>query len=82
MIEEISADASLYLKAGSGFNSIIPVIWDEQSRIEDHAILRRGLNEIRGVIDSIIISRPAKMSVQLPVDAKQRSGPTRVAPRG
>jgi len=82
MIEEISADASLYLKAGSGFNSIIPVIWDEQSRIEDHAILRRGLNEIRGVIDSIIISRPAKMSVHLPVDAKQRSRPTRVAPRG
>lgn len=62
MIEEISADASLYLKAGSGFTSIIPVIWDDVSRIEDHPVLQRGLNEIRGVRDSVVISRPAKMT--------------------
>lgn len=66
MIEEISADAGLYLKAGSGFTNIIPVVWDNESRIEDHAVLQRGLNEIRGVRNSVIISRPAKMTaVQL-----------------
>ena len=66
MIEEISADASLYLKAGSGFTTLIPVIWDERSRTEEHSVLQRGLNEIRGVRDSVIVSRPAKMTAMQP----------------
>ena len=69
MIEEISADASLYLKAGSGFTTLIPVIWDERSRTEEHPILKRGLNEIRGVTDSVIVSRPAKMTAMQPTAA-------------
>ncbi len=65
------------MKAGSGFTTIIPVVWDEESRIEDDAVLQRGLNEIRGVRDSVIISRPAKMTATaLPV-AKQKARKTR-----
>lgn len=63
MIEQISADAGLYLKAGSGFTTMIPVIWDERSRIEEHPLLRRGLNEVPGVRHSVIVSRPAKMGL-------------------
>lgn len=75
MIEEISADASLYLKAGSGFTAVIPVIWDERSRVEEHPVLRRGLNEIRGVRDSVIVSRPAKMmAMQSTAGNRPRAG--------
>lgn len=62
MIEEISADVGLYLKPGSGFTSLIPVIWDDRSCTEDYPLLVRGLNEIRGVADTIIIARPGKMA--------------------
>lgn len=62
MIEEISEDASLYLVAGSRYDSIVPVIWDEGRRTEEHASLRAALQQIDGVRDAIIVARPSRMA--------------------
>lgn len=62
VIEEIASDSSLYLKPGGEFSSIVAVIWDEKSRVEEHATLQKGLKELPGVIDAIIVSRPGLMS--------------------
>lgn len=61
-IQEVSADASTYLQDGSGYSSIVAFVWDDEARTEEHAELRRGLMQIRGVVDAIIVSRPSKMT--------------------
>jgi hypothetical protein len=62
MIEEIAADTSLYLKKGSPYSNIIPVIWDEASRTEEHHKMVMGLKDLKGVSDAIVICRPAMMT--------------------
>lgn len=44
LIEEMAADASLYLTAGSNYKSIISFIWDDSRRTEEHDMLVRGLS--------------------------------------
>lgn len=61
MIEQIAADSSLYLKDGSQYRHIIPVIWDEAARTEEHAMMIQGLKQLRGVCDVVVVSRPAAM---------------------
>lgn len=61
VIEEIASDASLYLKPGGEFSTILAVIWDEAARVEEHATLQKGLRELPGVIDAVILSRPSLM---------------------
>jgi hypothetical protein len=64
MIEQIAEDASLYLVPGSRYDRIIPFIWDDSRRSEHHEDMLRGLRQIRGVLDAVIIPRPGTMEHQ------------------
>lgn len=68
VIQEVAADSGTYLQDGSGYNSIVAFVWDDEARTEEHDELRRGLMQIRGVEDAIIVSRPSKM-MRLPDEA-------------
>jgi hypothetical protein len=61
MISEIAEDASLYLKAGSPYKFIVPVIWDQAARTEEHGLLKSGLSEFHGVRGPTVVSAPAFM---------------------
>ena len=61
VIQEVAADASTYLQEGSGYRKIVAFVWDDVARTEEHAELRRGLMQIRGVEDAIVVARPSKM---------------------
>ena len=61
MIEQIAADASLYLAKGSNYHQILAFIWDDSCRSEEHDYMRNGLCQLRGITDSIIISRPGNL---------------------
>jgi REase_DpnII-MboI len=62
IIDEVASDTSLYLTKGTEYAGVIPFVWDDSRRVEEHALLRDGLLQIRGVLGAIIISRPGKMS--------------------
>ncbi|OPF64413.1 hypothetical protein BC358_06160 [Hydrogenophaga sp. H7] len=62
IIQEVAADAGTYLQDGSGFDTIVAFVWDDEARTEEHEELRRGLMQIRGVEDAIVVSRPSKMT--------------------
>jgi hypothetical protein len=62
IIDEIAADTSLYLTKGTDYAGVIPFVWDDSRRVEDHALLRAGLEKIQGILGAVIISRPGKMS--------------------
>lgn len=61
MVEQIAQDASLYLVPGSRYDKLIPFIWDDSRRTEHHEEMIRGLRQIAGVIDAVIVSRPGSM---------------------
>jgi hypothetical protein len=61
MIEQIGEDASLYLVPGSRYDTVIPFIWDDSRRTEHHGEMVRGLRQIGGVADAVILSRPGSM---------------------
>lgn len=61
MIEQIAADASLYLVEGSDYRQILPFIWDDSCRSEEHSYMRNGLRKLRGITDSIVVSRPGNL---------------------
>jgi len=62
MIEEIAEDASLYLVEVSDYDGLVPFIWDDSRRSEQHDEMVRGLRQIEGVLDAIVISRPGSMT--------------------
>jgi hypothetical protein len=61
LIEEIAADASLYLSKRSSYDNIIAFVWDDAAHTEQHAELQSGLEAIKGVTGATIVPRPAKM---------------------
>lgn len=61
VIEQIAADASLYLSKPGPYDNIIAVVWDDCSQTEQHHELSSGLESIRGISAAVIIPRPAKM---------------------
>lgn len=61
MIEQIAEDASLYLVPGSRYDRIVPFIWDDSRRTERHEEILRGLRQIRGIMDAVIVPRPGSM---------------------
>ena len=61
MVEQIAEDASLYLVPGSRYDRIIPFIWDDSRRTEHHEEMIRGLRQIAGVVDAVIVPRPGSM---------------------
>lgn len=62
MVEQIAEDASLYLVAGSKYDQLIAFIWDDSRRTEHHEEIIRGLRQISGVSDAIIVPRPGSMA--------------------
>jgi hypothetical protein len=62
VIDEVGSDASLYLKQGTDYSGIVVFVWDASRRTEEHALLREGLREIRGVLEAVIVSRPGRMA--------------------
>jgi len=62
IIEEIAADHSLYTTAGSLYDKIIAFIWDDSCSTEQHGELKQGLSKMPGIVGTVIVSRPAKMT--------------------
>ena len=62
IIEEIAADASLYGTDGR-WESLIPFVWDDSRRVEDHPTLIEGLRRLPMVHDAVAVSRPGRMDV-------------------
>ena len=60
IIEEIAADASLYA-TDRRWTSLIPFVWDEARRVEEHQKLIAGLKQLSMVIGAVVVSRPGKM---------------------
>ncbi len=60
IIEEIAADASLY-GADPEWRTLLPFVWDDSARTEEHADLVDGLRRLDMVYDAVIMARPGKM---------------------
>lgn len=60
VVEEIAADAALY-KVDPKWQVLIPFIWDDSRRSEDHPKLVEGLRKLDMVHDAVVLSRPGKM---------------------
>jgi len=61
LISQIGEDVSLYLKVGSPYRKILPVIWDQGRRTEQYDLLIAGLSEIRDVVNPVVVAQPAFM---------------------
>lgn len=62
IIDEVGSDTSLYLTKGTDYSGVIAFVWDASRRVEEHALLREGLRQIRGVLGAVVVSRPGRMS--------------------
>ena len=60
-ISQIAEDVSLYLKVGSPYRKVLPIIWDQARRTEQYDLLISGLSQIRDVVSPVIIAQPAYM---------------------
>lgn len=60
VIEEIAADASLYA-TDPRWTSLIPFVWDDARRVEEHQKLVAGLKQLPMVVGAVVVSRPGKM---------------------
>lgn len=60
MIDEIAQDVGLY-GTDPRWRAIVPFIWDDSARTEEHDKLTAGLKQLDKVIGAIVIPRPAKM---------------------
>jgi hypothetical protein len=61
MIEEIAADSSIYFVTGSPYTCLIPFIWDNARRTEEHESLINGLKQLPHVADAVVVARPGLM---------------------
>jgi hypothetical protein len=61
LISQIAEDVSLYLKRGSPYRKVLPIIWDQGRRTEQYDLLIAGLSEIRDVVSPVVIAQPAFM---------------------
>lgn len=80
VIEEIAADASLY-GTDARWTSLIPFVWDDARRLEEHQKLIDGLRQLPLVIDAVVVARPGKMDRPVPPSSSRigRSSTTRLA---
>lgn len=62
IIDEIAADVGLY-STDARWSALVPFIWDDSARTEEHAKLTAGLNQMNMVIGTIVVPRPGKMLV-------------------
>ena len=61
IISQIAEDVSLYLKVGSPYRKVLPIVWDQARRTEQYDLLISGLSQIRDVVSPVIIAQPAYM---------------------
>lgn len=61
LISQIAEDVSLYLKHGSPYKKVLPVIWDQGRRTEQYDLLITGLSEVRDVVTPVLVPQPAFM---------------------
>ncbi|MCP5286424.1 MAG: hypothetical protein H6933_16180 [Burkholderiaceae bacterium] len=61
LISQIGEDVSLYLKVGSPYRKVLPIVWDQARRTEQYDLLISGLSQIRDVVTPVIIAQPAFM---------------------
>jgi hypothetical protein len=62
MVRELAEDVGLYLTPDAPYDVIVPLVWDEGARTEEHAALISGLKTMKGIFDAVVVSRPALMS--------------------
>jgi hypothetical protein len=62
MVRELAEDVGLYLTPDAPYDVIVPLIWDEGARTEEHAALISGLKTMKGIFDAVVVSRPALMN--------------------
>lgn len=62
VIDEVAADASLYLRGGSDYAGLVAFVWDDSRRTEEHHLLRNGLLELTGVVGAVVVPRPGRMT--------------------
>ncbi|MDX5028740.1 hypothetical protein SHY53_11205, partial [Streptococcus suis] len=60
IVEEIAADAALY-RVDPKWRVLIPFVWDDSFRTEEHPKLIEGLRKLEMVHDAVVIPRPGKM---------------------
>jgi hypothetical protein len=61
IIDEIAADASLYLSRTSDYDNIIAFVWDDCAQTEQHHELKSGIEQIKGISAAIVLPRPSSM---------------------
>ncbi|MBD9522791.1 hypothetical protein IB262_23120 [Ensifer sp. ENS02] len=61
VIDEVAADASLYLSTTKAFDKIVAFVWDDSAHSEQHHELQTGLEKIKGVEAAVVVSRPGRM---------------------
>lgn len=62
MISEIAEDVGLYLTPNFPYDTIIPFVWDNTPRPQEHEVMKQGILKMKGISDVIIISRPDFMT--------------------
>lgn len=76
LIGELAEDASLYRAQGSGgrYQHILPFVWDDSRRTEEHAKFLQGLTQIEGIVHPVVVARPGQMSSSRRRRAAQKTG--------
>jgi hypothetical protein len=64
IIEEIAEDVGLY-RTDRRWTSLIPFVWDDSARTEEHAKLVAGLNKLDMVIGAVVVPRPGMMTASI-----------------
>ena len=73
MVEQIAEAAGLYVVAGSRYDRLILFIWDASRRTEHHDEMIRGLRQIAGVVDAVVVARPGSMVMSSPQEIAKSS---------
>lgn len=67
MVEEVAADNSLYFGADSSYKHryeyLLAFVWDDSRRDTEHAVFKRGVEQLTNVVGSVVISRPGSMII-------------------
>jgi hypothetical protein len=85
VIDEISSDASLYGALGNDCDGIIPFVWDDSARSQEHDYLKQGLKKLKGVIGTVVVSRPSDWNEALTketIPAPKKKSATKKQPSG
>ncbi len=60
IIEDVAADAGLYLTDDSPYSSVVTFVWDATGSTHHHDELAAGIRKLRGIADVVIASRPGE----------------------